>query len=242
MLGRSIQEVQASGLEPYGIALFNDTDQTIIAAILRTTLVDRNGKASVRETIFANLRLHNGRGVTPNGNEVAPHSSRILTPVKSFSDSDGVAPSRLTAGSAYSSLGGSSPLTTSSEVQELAQTQNVVVSLDLVVFEDGRLVGPDESSLVHNLQAQLQVEREMALTVREALSKTRDMRDIREVLTQKAKTDVRPRVQGPGAAEHWRDFFTVLTSNHLLSLTSSQEQLVARIDEVLARPVLRLVR
>lgn len=43
-------------------------------------------------------------------------------------------------------VGGSSPLATSSDVQELAQQLTVVVALDLAMFEDGRLIGPGSAS------------------------------------------------------------------------------------------------
>jgi len=238
MLSLFLQEVQASGLEPYAIVVFNDTDKTIIASAVRTTLVDRNGKTSIEETIFNNLRLRPNGGVVPNGMEIAARSSRILTPARSSTPSGATG----STGSAYTALGATSP-SPISEAQEIAKHQSVVVSLDLVVYEDGRFLGPDEGRLTENIRAQLQVERDLALSVKQALASAKDFSVIHDLLMRKANTSIRPRVPGNGAADHWLDFFTVLTSNYYLYRASSrQEDLTATIDEMLARPVLMLAR
>lgn len=244
MLGSSLQEIQASGLEPYAIAVFNDTDKTIISSVLRTTVVDQSGKTRTRETLFNNLRLRPNGGVIPNGMEVAAKSSRVLAPGKSYADSDrppsGVATS--SSGSQYTAIGGSSPLAMSKAQEELAQQQSVVVSLDLVVYEDGRVVGPDEGRLLHNIRTQLQVERDLALSVKQSLASNKDFAVVLDLLKRKAETNIRPRMPGDASLDHWLDFFTVLTSKYYLYRASSkQEDLVATIDEVLARPAIKLV-
>ena len=225
----------ALGLEPYGLVVENKTTKHIIAYVLRVTIVDERGVTRIKERIFHNFNLEPGGGVAANGMEIRPGTAQIVTPTVSIriAPAPSNPPGQVKTGFARS---------TDNMLKELAAQKGAVVSLDLVVFESGRVVGPDEGEVMSFVQAHFAVEKELAGLVHQELRAAKTMPEITDLLNQMASLSPRPRLPG-AAAQHWRDFVTLdLSRFYLYKARISRDELVNTVATTLRKPSLILHR
>ena len=147
-------------LLPYTVVISNETDQGILAYSIRWKLIDPEGKVSIQEsTIFdqATLRV------------LAPHSRQLAT----------FAPG-------LASWSHNEPETQAEEAHKIdrllstyRKQQAVDISLEAVIFSDGRTFGNDTGFWVPRIKAWIDAERDIMQQVQ-----TAPAHDLEKTLTQ----------------------------------------------------------
>lgn len=215
-IGTNVAE-DLSGLLPYSVVLENSTAHTLYAYTLRLTFVDPNGQSGGHNRQYFNL------DGTSNGAEIAPGTARLVTPTSSM------APSRKWAGQGTSSSTGRRSADVSAVTDRLRAQVAVVVAIDLIVFDTGLVVGPDEGNTLSYLRGYLTGEREAASLVTNSLKKGASIsavsRDLERVAGELA------------AASTFYDTARGSQFRRFLGLTrSSGDSLMKEVDRVLGKP------
>lgn len=217
---------------PYALVLKNRSKQAIIAYVVVATVVDSSGQTHLKERQYYNLYYYLD-GVS-NGNEIVPGTAQIVTPYHSTP-----MPS-----AAESAAGRNRARTVTPRFDtEYPGACSVVVSLDLVVFADGRYIGPDENALSYSLRAQIDAEDAVAELAGKEFDASADPVRVGEILTQLANMDIRRRESGAASYAHWRDFFTIHIGRQLLfAIRDSTEDFQRSITRIRSRPAITLHR
>lgn len=141
---------QLVALLPYSLVLDNNTGYSIRAYVLRLTFVDSRGVGGGRNRTYFNFRA------VSNGAEIPGGGTQLVTPSSSLR----VGP---VTGRGWG--GRASPSSATETLQVLRSQASIVLSMDLIVFDNGDVIGPDESGALSYLKSWVRLEREMALLV-----------------------------------------------------------------------------
>jgi len=164
-------------LLPYSVILKNDTSRTIIAYTLRVTFVDAAGRSGGRTRQFFNLEA------TSNGMEIPRGAAHLVNALMSRR-ANRVPP---LAGKS-STNGGTGPAFGFDEATDLSQLLSskaaVAIAVDLIVFDTGKVIGPNDGNTLAYLRAWVMAEREIASVVRDALNRGTTIQSIIEQLEQ----------------------------------------------------------
>ncbi len=209
---------ELAGLLPYSLLVQNNTPRTICAYTLRLTYVDVDGRSGGRNRQYFNF------DPTVGGIRIPPGEIHLVTPSVSMK----VYPQLKTA-SAQVSAGGSA-----SRVLDALKSQTAVtVSMDLVVFDNGQVIGPDEGNTLEYLKLYLDTEREIASIVHSKLLAGASVQQVADDLArlEKANSDVLADIVRAGRARN------------LLRLTRiSREELLKEVVRVAASPAVSFDR
>lgn len=212
----------ASELIPYSVIVDNRSGQRVIAHAMVLTVVDPRGRTTDSAVVFRNF------GVGPNGNEIAPYSSHIVTPVFSLPVND-VAPE---SGVPRSGIG--SPRKKQEILRKLSGAAAVTVTVDLIVFGDGLCVGQDDHELLLSVRGEFDAEADMANALHARLGRGTTPSQIAVEL------DRGEGVEDPGkrpSYEAWHRFYTFFVRQQFASAArTSREQLVGSIERIRGRP------
>ena len=207
-------------LLPYSVVLINNTTHIIRAYTLRLTFVDATGKTRARNRQFFNLEA------ASNGMEISPGANRLVTVLASLTAEN--------SSRSRSFVGAGSP-SEANELYSLLQSQtSAVVAVDLIVFDSGQVIGPDEGRTLTYLQAYIAGESETASLLRTALNKGDGLGAITNQLNG-ILTDQTQR----------NDFASLARASqtrHFLRFSASREALQTEVTRVLAKPVFQLFR
>lgn len=225
-----LNNANSSNHLPYTILVENMADLPIIAYTLVLTQVDATGNSSVHE------RLHTSLNVKPNGNQIDPKASRLVTPLISIPlqpiTSTPVGP-RASVG--VSRNGGIDALT--------AKSVAAVVALDLVVFSNGLCFGPDERGLLYNISGQLDAERDVAALIGQQMRVHSSREELVSVLEKESLSEVGPREPGKRSYIHWYQFFRQMVSRRMLhAARTSHESLATVVEQIASREPIRFQR
>lgn len=144
-------------LLPYSVILKNETNQAIAAYTLRLTFVDADGRSGGRKRQFFNFET------TSNGMEIPPGVARLVNAVTSIAVNRG----RFSTNSISGSVAGFDEATALSEL--LSSKAAVTIAVDLIVFDTGRVIGPDDGNTLTYLRGWVAAEREIASLVSDAM-------------------------------------------------------------------------
>ncbi len=125
-------------LKPFAVVLKNNSADTIVGFSVRWLLTDQSGRSTTEDVFYHNLN-------TPSVSRyrLPPGSSAFVS--RGFAFVQYVKPFVVTP-------------TTARNVERMASSVGVTISLDGVIFSDGRFVGPDESRAYAQALAATQAE------------------------------------------------------------------------------------
>jgi len=155
VLQRLEQRGQWSRYRPYAVVITNQTDRAVVALTLRWAFTDAAGKTNVhtsRADIFGLPRRQ-----PPI---IEPHQQAAYTPV-------GRIPATLSG--VIVGFGSS---------REPEPSARIVFSIDTAVFEDGYVVGPDESATVASLENRKPAAEQLLQEVRSTVENGRDVLEL----------------------------------------------------------------
>lgn len=153
-------------LLPYSVILKNETNQAIAAYTLRLTFVDADGRSGGRKRQFFNFET------TSNGMEIPPGAARLVNAVTSVAttkppESPSSLRRRFSTNSISGSVAGFDEATALSEL--LSSKAAITIAVDLIVFDTGRVIGPDDGNTLTYLRGWVAAEREIASLVSDAM-------------------------------------------------------------------------
>lgn len=148
---------ELNSLLPYSVVLENGTAHTICAYTLRLTFVDAQGRSGTHNRQYFNL------SGTASGDAIGRGSNRLVTPISSL------AVTSKGAGQGSTSSTGRRSTEVSALVDRLRTQVAVAVTIDLIAFDTGRVIGPDDGNTLSYLRGYLIGEREAASFVSNAL-------------------------------------------------------------------------
>lgn len=215
-----------AALLPYSIILQNNTEHTIRAYTLRLSFVDAAGKSGAQNRHYFNLET------ASNGMEISPGAIRLVTSVISL---DATVQKRQ-IGQTWSGVSEPSARTLSERLQ--AQV-SVVVALDLIVFDTGLIIGPDEGNTLSYLQAYLIGEREAASVVKtELVMRHASLREVSDHLNNVVK-----QFSAQQSSKSFDGLARADAARRLSRLAGfSQEALFNEVERILAKPAFTLYR
>jgi hypothetical protein len=204
------------------VVLENNTSHTIRAYTLRLTFVNSSGESGGRNRQFFNFEAKS------NGMEIPVGSARLITALHSLA-------TNMPVNKISSSLGGSSRA--SAELISVLRSQvAVVISIDLVVFDTGQVIGPNEGNTLSYLEGYLMGERETAAFVHAALLRGAALQEVSDQLNSLiARFDT-------GEAKEFDKLARASQARNLLRFASSQDALLSETMRILAKPQITLYR
>jgi hypothetical protein len=133
--------IDLSAVLPYSFVLRNSSEQAIVGISARWAITDLNGKVVSHDRVWTNLQ-------SPKEGLVPPHSDRLVIPLNAAPPNDPTSVSYMRR--AIDGL-----------PRAFAQEAAILVSLELVIFDDGRAVGSDSANIVSQISARLDADREL---------------------------------------------------------------------------------
>lgn len=233
----------AEALRSISVFLTNDTDHAVIAYSLKWEMVTNEGKTkSETKEYLAPNALIGGSPVDLIG-VIQPHSTRFvsLAPVVEAANH-----LHGTGGGAGSGTGSQGESTLQHHINSLevrsAQYTKVTISLDSVLFDDGRFAGPDTRDRFGKIQAILKAHRDL-LTEFEKTAGSSKSQIAFDNLTRFASGPNRE-LRLNATTEDYYDHFKQLTANEMLGMRSEfgDDEAAKRIRRVLHHDWLTLRR
>jgi hypothetical protein len=212
---------EVTNLLPYSLVLDNNTPQTIRAYTIRLAFVDANGQSGGSDRQYFNFES------TSNGMEIPAGSSRLVSPLRSLA---------INHRTSVSIAGASTPSKANALVNRLRSQVAVVVSMDLVVFDSGQVIGPDEGNTLSYLNGYLMGEREAASLVHTALT--------RGLSVEKVSAQLNRLLTSIGDPQP-REFDKLARASQvkrLLMYSSSKERLLTEVSRILRKQSVTLYR
>lgn len=161
----------ASKVLPYSLLLTNNTSSTIIGYTLHYSSVSEKGEPYTFNRVFYNF------GVKSNGVEIPPGATQLATPLTSHRLN---APSVQRSGSAYGSIDDADKWLSS-----IAGQSVLIISVDLVVLDSGKVLGPNDGGTMEGLDGFLSGQAEAISIVRSALARNLTGKEIAVELHKK---------------------------------------------------------
>ena len=197
-------------LAQYSVVIKNRTANAIKGYSLRWTCIDRSGRSiynSIHEDSFSSIR----RGTT-----IKPGQSRLITPFTAID-----LPAIPTQ--AYSGID-LSKMTT--QISGLSRMASITAAIDVVAFDNGKIVGPDEMNIVGLWRNKYAAQRAIALAALTKRAQNEPYESIRAWVEAQARAD---EVFPDNATEyerfagdsHWLQFYSRMTANRLAPLARS---------------------
>ena len=154
-IGATSELKEVRGLLPYSVVIDNNTGHTIIAYTLHLSFVDADGRSGGDTRQYFNFEAES------NGMEIPARTQRLVTPFWSFSSA--IMPSKVMVGPSRDSA--------INLVARLGAQVSVATCVDLVVLDDGQVLGPDEADTLSYLQGYLTGEHDTAAVVLDSMQR-----------------------------------------------------------------------
>ena len=142
---RSLDAGRAKELDvlfPYTPMIKNDSEKEVIAYSVQWICTDSVGKVRAHEvTIFDFMTFRPGSNLPPHASRLVSHIFGLGTPLARWSAASQTESSQLLA--------------------SFQKQTSIVISLEAVVFEDGRAVGRDRNNWIPRWRAQIDAERDV---------------------------------------------------------------------------------
>ncbi|HMH43834.1 MAG TPA: hypothetical protein VK557_10150 [Pyrinomonadaceae bacterium] len=227
-------------LRSVSVFLTNDTDHSVIAYSVKWEMVTGDGKlkTETREYLAPNALM--GRSTVDLIGVIQPHSTRLvsLAPLVEAAKHPGV------GGGAGPGTRGDSALQHYVDALRArnAQDSKITISLDSVLFDDGRFAGPDTRERFGKIQAIIQAKQDLLTEFEHTAESSKSLQIAFDNLTTVASGTKRE-LSSNATTEDYFGFYKQSTAREMLSLRSAfgEDEAAKRIHGVLHHewPILR---
>jgi hypothetical protein len=219
-LARFFDIPEAARLANYSIVLKNESSKHIVGLSVRWIATDRTGKSRTTMQSFDSF----GTSVAARQPVVPAGSQLIATP-------NGFQYVRVSSGRGFISGGGRAGGVSTFgfgrgqlvRIDDLDQAQRVTAMIDTVIFEDGRIIGADESHLGDYINAIDAAVKTFVRSLRDAISNGRDVDELLKNIASTGRRSTNP-LNDPAA------FLMVREAESLLRIPV--EQRTGRLDQL----------
>ena len=219
-LARFFDSTEAARLANYSIVLTNESSKHIVGVAVRWIVIDRTGQSRSTMLSFDSF----GTSVAARQPVVPAGTQLIATP-------NGFQHVRIPSGRGFISGGGRAGSVSTFgfgrgqlvRIDDLDQAQRVTAMIDTVIFEDGRVIGPNESHLGDYINAIDAAVKTFVRNLRDAISNGRDVDKVLKNIASTGRRSTNP--QNDPAA-----FWMVREAEYLLRIPV--EQRTGRLDQL----------
>ena len=175
-LARFFESAESARLAQYSIVLSNESTKHIVGVAVRWILTDHTGQSRTTMQSFDSF-----------GTSVAARQPVVLAGTQLIATPNGFQHARVLSGGGFISGGGRAAGVSSFgfgrgqlvRIDDLDRAQGVTAVVDTIIFEDGRVIGTDESHLADYINAIAAAVKSLVRNLRDAIS---DGRDVDELL------------------------------------------------------------
>jgi hypothetical protein len=188
-LARFFDTPEKARLVNYSIVLKNESSKDIVGVAVRWVMTSRTGQSRTTMQSFDSF----GTSVAAR-QPVIPAGTELIATPNGFQHVRVISRGGLISG--FSAAGGVSTFGFGRgqlvRIDDLDLAQHVTAMVDTVIFEDGRVIGPDESHLVDYINAMDAALKTLVRNVRDAISNGRDLDELlRNIASARRSTDPR---------------------------------------------------
>jgi hypothetical protein len=221
-LARFFDSSEAARLANYSIVLKNESSQHIVGVAVRWITTGQAGQSRTTSMSFDSF----GTSVAARQPVIPAGTQLIATPngfhhVRALSGGGFISGFGRAGG--VSSFGfGRGQLV---QIDDLDQAQNVTAMVDTIIFEDGRVIGADESHLADYINAIAAAVKTLVRDLRSAISEGRDVEEVLRNIASKRRTSsaANPRDDPAG-------FLVMMEAELLLRIPAEQRS--GRLDQL----------
>jgi hypothetical protein len=182
-LARFFERPDGARLAKHSIVLTNESNSHIVGVAVRWVATQYNGQSRTTTWSFDSFIMN-----TPVPQPIIRAGTQVIaTPVGFAYVREG----------RVSEPGGHGQLVM--KIDDLDQAQQVTVMVDTIIFEDGRVIGTDESHLIDSINAIAGAVKTLVHNLRDAMSDGRNVDDIlRNIVAMKRTRSVASHLDDPG--------------------------------------------